>query len=401
MEVTEFLSHLHRGGEWAYLWRLKDKKSRWFKAGGAIPPRETDRDYYFGVHPAGAIPPTDTEGKPTKPCNVRSRIAYIAAINCLFAEFDVKDLGSKDAIREHLEAKAALWPTVIIDSGGGWHCYWLLNDPHIIADEAQRADAARLQARFVKAVGSDEGAKDLARVLRLPGTLNGKYEPARKVEVIEDNRATAIYTLDELREWVGILMPAPAVEQIIEQAIKHTTPATMGQAGESIITRYNADNAIEATLSRYGYTVKGSKFTRPGKAAAAGISGTIKDGRAYTFSSSDVMFDASTDANGERHAFDAFDLFCEHEHAGDASAACKALLDIYPPAPDPSTPIGWFNSTVTLEKISQALNVNITHNAKGYRASAFDVFTETLFAGDAKAAVKALHQQRKAAEVAK
>ena len=40
----------------------------------------------------------------------------------------------------------------------------------------------------------------MARTLRLPGTLNAKYDPPRPVRVIEDWRGNAIYRLDEL-EW--------------------------------------------------------------------------------------------------------------------------------------------------------------------------------------------------------
>jgi hypothetical protein len=62
----------------------------------------------------------------------------------------------------------------VVDSGGGYHLYWLLRDPVIIADEHKREYLQSVQARWVDFVGSDPGAKDLARVLRLPGTHNRK-----------------------------------------------------------------------------------------------------------------------------------------------------------------------------------------------------------------------------------
>lgn len=196
--MIEFIAHLHRGGPFAYLWRLSDRQSRYFATTEAIP-AVTSANVYFGLHPVHR----------RRPAGERGRIEDVAAINCLFAEFDSKDFGSKDAIREHLEARAALWPSVIVDSGGGWHCYWLLDEPHILRDEADRKDAGELQSRFVLGIGGDGGAKDLARVLRLPGTLNAKYDPPRPVQIIEDNRTNAMYTLAEMREWVSVIAPKP------------------------------------------------------------------------------------------------------------------------------------------------------------------------------------------------
>lgn len=207
--MNNFIAHLHRGGAFAYLWRLSDRQSRYFSTTEAMP-QVTSANVYFGVHPVTC----------RRPAGQRGRVEDVAALNTLFAEFDVKDYGSKDAIREWLESKAALWPSIIIDSGGGWHCYWLLDAPHVLRNDDDRKDASTLQARFVLGIGGDAGAKDLARVLRLPGTLNAKYEPMRRVEIIEDNRASAIYTLAEMREWVRIITPAPS-------SAPDTTPATV------------------------------------------------------------------------------------------------------------------------------------------------------------------------------
>jgi hypothetical protein len=191
---SDFVAHLHRGGPYAYLWRLSDRQSRYFTTNQKLP-EAVSADVYMSVHPVMC----------RRPPAERGRIEDVAAINCLFAEFDAKDYGSKDEVRAHLETVAALWPSIIVDSGGGWHCYWLLEQPLHLSDSGDRKEAARLQAQFVRAVGGDVGAKDLARVLRLPGTQNAKYDPPRSVTVLEDHRAGAIYTLDELREWVRIL----------------------------------------------------------------------------------------------------------------------------------------------------------------------------------------------------
>jgi putative DNA primase/helicase len=122
---------------------------------------------YFGVHP------TAQRGG----VNERSRTATIAVVNCLFAEFD-EDKGATSELIENLKPV----PSVVISSGGGWHCYWLLTEPFYIQSDDDRENIRTVQAAWVGFTGGDPGAKDLARVLRLPETLNGKYNPPRLVE---------------------------------------------------------------------------------------------------------------------------------------------------------------------------------------------------------------------------
>ena len=62
-------------------------------------------------------------------------------------------------------------------SGGGLHIYWLLQNPRVRTNPTGRADFAW--------PGPWRGlaAAETARVLRLPGSLNYKYSPSRKVEL--------------------------------------------------------------------------------------------------------------------------------------------------------------------------------------------------------------------------
>ena len=119
------------------------------------------------------IPPTNATGQPRKPHQVRSQLPYVAAINCLFAEFD----GGADVALARLES-LPYYPTAVIHSGGGLHCYWPLEDVQPVTD-ANRVEIAHIQRAWVDLVGADDGAKDLARVLRVPGTHNLK--PGRQL----------------------------------------------------------------------------------------------------------------------------------------------------------------------------------------------------------------------------
>jgi hypothetical protein len=90
--VNDFIAHLHRGGPFAYLWRLSDKQSRYFSTEQKLP-QTVSADIYMGVHPVTC----------RRSPGERGRIEDVAAINCLFAEFDAKDYGSKDEVRAHLD----------------------------------------------------------------------------------------------------------------------------------------------------------------------------------------------------------------------------------------------------------------------------------------------------------
>ena len=188
------LGHLHRGGAFGFFQfyhteetytdkngnEQRSKNAVWWEVGKAPTLLKMDKairknDIYFGVNPST-----------TKRNNrQRSIIAEIAAVNCFYAEFDAKDFnGSKESTLAHIDSLPYA-PSVIIDSGGGFHCYWLLRDTVIVTDE-NRKDVINNQRAWVEFVGGDDGAKDISRILRIPGTLNHKpeYGEPRPVEYV-------------------------------------------------------------------------------------------------------------------------------------------------------------------------------------------------------------------------
>ena len=69
-----------------------------------------------------------------------------------------------------------LEPSIIVEtSAGHFHRYWLVADDWA-ADEQGRVDFAGVMERMVETYGSDKGAKDISRVLRLPGFLHRKAD---------------------------------------------------------------------------------------------------------------------------------------------------------------------------------------------------------------------------------
>jgi hypothetical protein len=75
-------------------------------------------------------------------------------------------------------------PSLVVESSPGrFHRYWLLAEPWP-ADEHGRADHAAVMERMIEAYGSDKNAKDLCRVLRVPGFLNRKHGDPHQVRIV-------------------------------------------------------------------------------------------------------------------------------------------------------------------------------------------------------------------------
>lgn len=228
----QFLDLVTADGPYRYYWTLHTDgtmRTAWWNGNGRPPIPNTDNtNIYFGVHGCSAIPPTNTKGDSVGPEHVRAQLDYIASAACLYAEFDFKDfVNSPQITRAHIGNVGRL-PSALVASGGGYHGYWLFDTPRDLSDPSARADFARVQEAWVSYVGGDTAAKDLCRVLRVPGTLNYKYDPPRPVELIEfhpDRR----YTYDEL----AALVPAPApTDAIVHTAAipsRHRQSATWAQ----------------------------------------------------------------------------------------------------------------------------------------------------------------------------
>jgi len=121
----------------------------------------------------------------------KSNIHWIAAFH---AEIDYGTTGHKkeseyDNYEDALAGIMAyeIQPTVINHSGGGFHCYWVLNDPPKISEISIKAIENVNKALTVKLKG-DVGTQNINRVLRVPGTFNFKIpQNPRPVTVIIDS----------------------------------------------------------------------------------------------------------------------------------------------------------------------------------------------------------------------
>jgi KaiC/GvpD/RAD55 family RecA-like ATPase len=128
---------------------------------------------YFGGNPRKAKGASQAEG--------------VLLARCLFADFD----GGVDFEEAMSRIKVAglPWPTATLESGGGIHAWWRLDQP------MNDADAWHDRMKAISAsLGSDQSICDWPRIMRLPGFINWKHEQ-QPYAVLKDIDPTRVYPL--------------------------------------------------------------------------------------------------------------------------------------------------------------------------------------------------------------
>lgn len=181
-ERRAFMRHLMRGGSWGYwCWLNADRggvRTAWWPTDkpSSLPGRNFTNVYY-SVCPIGDDLSKGAVRADGSVSSGRHTAADVVAVNALWADVDSQDHGGDMAAALAVLERAPLPASVIVNSGHGWHGYWLLAEPYQIAgDTARRAQIAGLLRRWTVAVGGDRAVGDLARVLRVPGSINHKAE---------------------------------------------------------------------------------------------------------------------------------------------------------------------------------------------------------------------------------
>jgi len=95
----------------------------------------------------------------------------------------------KETALSLIESILPLGPSIVVNSGHGLQLWWLFKEYWAFDDVREREEGARLAKRFVHTFrqafdkkGYDiDAVHDLARVMRLPGTMNCKQKPFKKV----------------------------------------------------------------------------------------------------------------------------------------------------------------------------------------------------------------------------
>jgi len=125
----------------------------------------------------------------------------VRKLNCFWA-----DLDAKKQTKEEIEIKIEAFeprPSIIVDTGHGYHLYWLLSHP-IPIDKNSRILCRGVLKGLSKALGGDH-IIDLSRLLRVPYTLNVKKEPV-PVRIVDfsPKRRYSLCELERFYEEPGV-----------------------------------------------------------------------------------------------------------------------------------------------------------------------------------------------------
>jgi hypothetical protein len=159
-------------------------------------------EIFFGVN---------TVRGPARRNSGRGTEADVTRLTCLWVELDVKpgacpSLDVARAIIASLSIILGTRPSVIVESGHGLHAYWPISDGHINGDFTT-GHARALMRRWgrLAAVVADklnisvDPVFDLARMMRVPGTVNNK-DPQYRVPVIAYEDTGSPLTIGEIDE---------------------------------------------------------------------------------------------------------------------------------------------------------------------------------------------------------
>jgi len=180
----------------------------------------------------------------------------VDAIAALWADIDVADPKAhkgKAYPKSYDEARSIarvsdIAPSVEVESGYGLHCYWLLQEPWIFETPDDHKQARHAMMRWLGTIKSQAKARDLhvdsvfdlARVLRVAGTVNHKGAEPKPVRLIAGDAPTR-YLVDSLEPYMIALeyvQEGPALRAEVAHFVLHpdasVDPAQFAAAMENI-----------------------------------------------------------------------------------------------------------------------------------------------------------------------
>lgn len=192
MNPSEFLSTLWTGkpAGLIQIWRLRDKHSFYLPLPtGASSLVAGESDVYTAV----ALTHKDHGS------HRRATARQTTALAGLWVDLDVDGgpddkTGAIPTVADALELAHRLAPpTLVVSSGYGLHAWWLFDEPWVFSGFEDQDQAARMSAQWYslhRAICKQNGwgldhTHDLARLLRLPGTMNAKGGQRAPVELVE------------------------------------------------------------------------------------------------------------------------------------------------------------------------------------------------------------------------
>lgn len=217
--------------------------------------------------------------------------------------------------------------TAAVNTGGGFQGYWVLRAPVDLQDRSQRARVEALNRAIARAVcgpnRKPDAVHDVARILRLPGTINHKYNPPRQTRLLWCDPSRR-YSLDDIEAYLTThhrwAMDASRPTNL-RPTSGHVGVGEGGRPGDD----YNKRGDVRSILRRHGWVFLRERggldyWQRPHK-HGMGTSATLNyadSGLFYVFTSDGAPFEPLG-------AYSAFAVYTLLEHDGDYAAAARTL----------------------------------------------------------------------------
>lgn len=169
----------------------------------------------------------------------------VSRLTTIWADIDAKRFnGDKSAILKQIEELP--WrPSVLVDSGGGYHAYWLLKSP-VGRDSIQKAEAAMkaIQLRL-----KTDAVHDASRILRIPDTYNFKadYPEPREVKTF--------WLQPSLRYELDAFQPPPLPSG--PSSTSYDLPPLDSRIAEAVLPYWSKGQRDNLTLALSGTLAKG------------------------------------------------------------------------------------------------------------------------------------------------
>lgn len=280
---------------------------------------ERGRHVWFGVNPITEAP---AKGRGTGE-DILSVSTLVADLDWRSGAHADEDLLPEREVRGIFDDFTPA-PTIIVETGHGLQAYWLLSPTVSVAIGEKLT--IRLHTALA-AAGLKPERKDMASVLRVPGTLNLKLGEERPVWVAQANLHRR-YTRGQL----DVILPANVAavapearqerrERVAGLPVQHDRPGD--RWAESVSWR----QVLEGDGWTYVRTADGVDYwTRPGKDARDGISATV----GYKGSNVLKMFSGSHPHLRQDETYTKFGYLAAVKFGNDQGAAarwCKEWLD--------------------------------------------------------------------------
>ena len=195
---------------------------------------------YFGTTPSDVKPPY----------HHRRREHQVSILPGLWCDLDTKATGIPQVFAMWKLLKADTLPSAVIATGGGLHAYWRFAEPYIVTPENKSIVKRTLQAIATAYEGGDKTCRDMARVLRLPGTVNTK--PGRDNARCEAMR----YTPDCLTSFEAMQREYAAFEPQPELRTTRQLPTVDNAEYPKWVKDYiTGGGALDGSRNRRLYTV--------------------------------------------------------------------------------------------------------------------------------------------------